>query len=129
LPAGPVREPAGIWVQSNGGEATLDVRWMVELAAKLEIALAPLVAPEPGAPPRGKLTLKNSGYQAAQVAVKPSVAQLDIARRALILKPGKTVRLDVTWQGEEGSFADQVSLEIQVDGRLFAIPVEIMSGQ
>ncbi len=129
LPAGPMSEPNGILVQSNGGEAMLDVRWMVELAAELEVALAPLVAPEPGVPPHGKLTLKNSGYQAAQVAVMPGAAPLDISRRALVIKPGKTVRLDVTWQGEEGIPADQVSLAVQVDGRSLAIPIEVIVGQ
>ena len=119
LPVGAFHEARAILIESNGGQAELGIAFNVVLKSKIEASLTPL-SREPGAwPAQGKLTLKNTGLEAAQVMIAPNVPALDVTRRSYVVKPGKTVNLQVTLAGT----ADEPSLRISTDEETLNLPV------
>ncbi len=127
LPAGPVIEQGGLLVESNGGQAELDVRFEVVLKPEIRVTLPPFVRTQPDTPATGRLTLENSGYEAAQAKIVPSSSRLDVKRRSYVIKPGKAVSLEVTLNPAMGAEPEELGIQVVVGEDVFHIPVEVES--
>ena len=124
LPAGLLEERGAILVESNGGQEELDVLLDVILRPELVANLAPLQLSEEGDVARGRLVLENAGGLVAAVSIVPSSPRLSITRRSSIVKPGKTLRLQVTLD-MSATDGEEPSLEVSSGDQRLRLPVQV----
>lgn len=128
LPAGRVEEPGGVVVESNGGQAELDIVYAVVLRPELEISFQTSeVFPDPGGPylARGRLTIQNIGQQVAQVEIVPSSERLEITRRTSTIKPGKAARLQVTLNPPFAPGTEELYIEVVTQEQRVRVPIKV----
>ncbi|MHB1296617.1 MAG: protein kinase domain-containing protein [Anaerolineae bacterium] len=124
LPVGVTDARGVVHLTSNGGEADIEMALRVEFAAEIEppdtLHLAPT---EAGL--TGRLLLRNVGMAAAHVSLQSSDPALDIARAVCDVKPGKSVRIALTWTVVEPPI-QPVSIAVSYDGHpTLNVPVAI----
>ena len=127
FPADAAEDTALITVESNGGSLQLELTLRVERVPELEIPQeVRLAAPEPGAAPQGRLVLHNRGLAAAHVTLWAEPPYLALPRDRVDIKPGKSVRLAVQWNGPYPP-TEACRLGIQCGEEVFFTPVILSS--
>jgi len=124
LPPGTDHAMGTVLVESNGGDLAVDVTLAIEFAPVIG---APeslrLERDDPSHPPQGRLTLRNTGLAAAHAELRPSVQQLVLARNLVDIKPGKSVRIAVRWQGLAEADAEPPFIEVLSGDDALRVPV------
>ncbi len=124
LPPGTDRAAGAVLVESNGGDLAIDVT--------LSVAYAPAIEPpetlvleraDPAGQPQGRLALRNTGLATAHAELRPSAPQLVLSRNLLDIKPGKSVRIAVRWQGVSSAEAEPPYIEVLSGGEAMRVPV------
>ena len=104
------------------------------LDAALTIAYSPAIdAPDAlvlersdmASPPQGRLTLRNTGLAAARAELRPSAPQIVLSRNLLDIKPGKSVRVAVRWQGLPIEGPEPPYIEVQSGSDTVRVPVVV----
>jgi len=124
LPPGSDHALGTVLVESNGGNLAIDVTLAVELVPIIEAPEAlVLERDDPSQPPQGRLTLRNTGLAAARAELRPSAPQLALSRNLLDIKPGKSVRVVVRWQGLPSADAEPPYIEVLSGSSPTRVPV------
>lgn len=124
LAAGLVSEEGAIAIRSNGGDAILDAFYEVVLQERVTAELPPLTLSEDQTQAQGKLAITNEGYEAVTATIQPSSPRLEITRRSCTVKPGKTLRLQVTLDRAAGG-AEPLYFEIAAGKERWRVPVRM----
>jgi serine/threonine protein kinase len=100
FPEDSTEETANLQIESNGGDVDIQVNVIVELVPELElpdaIRLEPVEAEDAC---QGRLTLRNQGMATARAELSASDERLQLTRDLVDIKPGKTARIVVRWEG------------------------------
>jgi hypothetical protein len=124
LPPGANHAVGTVLIESNGGNLAIAVMLAVEFAPVIE---APeslvLERDDPSQPPQGRLTLRNTGLATAHAELWPSALQLVLSRNLLDIKPGKSVRIAVRWQGIAGAGAEPPFIAVLAGKNALRVPV------
>jgi serine/threonine protein kinase len=117
-----------VTVLSNGGTARLEVVLNASLTGHVEVPQGSVtIATGENQAAQGRLSLHNSGLATAHVTLRASTSQLVLARDVCDIKPGKSVRVALRWEGplptqgeepyiEAVSGTQQLRMLVQVDG-------------
>ncbi|MBC7236444.1 MAG: hypothetical protein H5T69_11445 [Chloroflexi bacterium] len=113
-------------IESNSSdEAMSEVHIVAEVRLEPRVE-APeqieLIAEAPGGPFSGRLVLKNTGLAPAHVELRPANSQMLLSRTILDIKPGKSVRVRVQYEGLPTTEGD-LSIERLLGGESLRIPV------
>jgi len=124
-------DPALLIVDSNGGRAEITVHLEVLRIPIVKIAteILYLRPNETNECTYGTLRIANTGQAAAHITISPNVPWLEIKRKTLTIKPGKSVRvrieaigpLPVDWK------LDAPVIEVEMADRTVRVPVEIQT--
>jgi len=113
-----------ISITSNGGTIEIDTLLRLERQPELR-------EPEPVRFRRangeeslqGRLVLHNEGLATAHVSIQPSDERLAVSRERVEVKPGKSVRVSVSWQGAVPAEAPTAYLRVIWDTDERVVPV------
>lgn len=112
---------------SNGGnlqiEAILNVALVADVYAPSE--RIHLARPEADKPLQAHLTLKNRGRAAAHVQLRASASQLVLSRDVCDIKPDKSVRITLTWQGDWPIEAGSPFIDIVAGEQHLRVPIDL----
>ena len=122
-------------IESNSSDgAIIEVEVAVEIHLEARLELPPVVelsAESPDQPPTGRLVIKNAGLAPAHAELRarhaPASPGLVLAREVLDIKPGKSVRVRVQWEGPLPRGDDELYVELIHDDALLHIPVRVVS--
>ena len=95
------------------------------LRPELLASLPPLQRSEEGDVARGRLVLENVGGLVAKANIVFSSPSLSITRRSCTIKPGKTLRLQVTLDVSAVDDAEPLNLEINSGDQKLRLPVTV----
>ncbi len=117
-----------IHIESNGGALEIDTRVQIEYVAEL----APpnpvsLVSDQTDRPPQGRLVLRNVGMAPARVTLRPVTPEVTLSRDQLEIKPDKSVRVTVRWQGDVPPSIAETAIEVHMDDETLQVPVYLAS--
>jgi hypothetical protein len=112
-------------VSSNAGRELVDVRIEVHLSGQLEIEPPRLAWALGETPPA--LRLRNTGYAPLSVIVRPQAGWLRLNHELLVIKPGRTVGVELVLDGATLPAGPVVETEIVLDqgGRVSRVAVEV----
>ncbi len=127
FPADATYGEGAVRLESNGGSAEVHVVMSVLLepdvrAPAAGLVLSPFAGGERSA---GRLALRNEGLATAHLELASSDACLVLARDFVDVKPGKSVRIAVRWEGEPvAPEAEPWHIEARSqDGTILRVPV------
>ncbi len=124
LPPGTEYATGSILVESNGGDVAIDVALTIALQPNIEPPDAlTLDRSAPAEPLQGRLALRNTGMATAHVELRPSVPQMVLSRNLLDIKPGKSVRIAVRWQGIASADTDAPYIDVLSGDASIRVPV------
>ena len=114
-----------IVVVSNGGDVEIAVQFSVRLTPDLR-APERVVMTDPGngRAPKGRLVLRNEGLATAHAEVQASVGSLVPSRERCEVKPGKSVRLTLTWDGPQPTDSEPLYVNVAEGENTLPIPIE-----
>jgi hypothetical protein len=115
-----------IKIESNGGVSEIEVRVKAVLAPHIVLASEAiyLARPEPGEPPQGRLIIKNTGQAVAHVRMVASSSRLVLSRELCDIKPDKSVRIAIRWEGPQPTEPAQEShIDITSGDQELRVPV------
>ncbi len=126
-----VNEDRGaIQIESNGGDLEIDTRLQTEMVAELaEPEPVTMSAAEDGHPPQGRLTLRNIGMATARVELEPAVPELTMSREQLEVKPGKSVRVTLRWQGIQPPLTTETTIRVRSGETMLHVPIFLPTGR
>jgi serine/threonine-protein kinase len=129
--ADPLSEDRGvIQIESNGGLLEVDTRLQTALVAELaEPEPVTMSAGDEDHPPQGRLMLRNIGMATARVALRPAVPELAVSREQLEVKPGKSVRVTLRWQGILPPLTAETAIEVHSGETALRVPVYLPTGR
>ncbi len=119
-----------IRLESNGGELEIDTLLRTELVPELaEPDPVTLSTGEEGQPPQGRLALRNVGMATAHVELEPSMPELTVSRQQVEVKPGKSVRVTLRWQGSLPPVMTETDIQVRSGEARFRVPVYLPIGR
>jgi len=90
-----------VTVETNGGTVEIDVRVQVVRTPALEEPEPVMLKRAEGSSAwQGRLILRNQGLATARVDITSTDRRLGVSRERVEVKPGKSVRIGVTWDDE-----------------------------
>jgi hypothetical protein len=122
------RHTGTIRIESNGGVREIDVELEVLFAPEIEAAadVVTLGQGEADTPLQGRLVIKNTGQATAHCELRGSVPQLVFSRNLIDIKPEKSVRVTVRWQGIwPDELTGDLYVEVLSDEKTLRIPVSL----
>jgi hypothetical protein len=127
LPSGTFAEDQAVLIESNGGEASLAVRLEVILEPQLEATPVPLVLErtDASALASAQLVLRNAGYAAVRVELRPSSSCIQLQRRVYVVKPGKEVRVEIRLDVPDEETSDTLFVTILSDVDELRVPLAL----
>ncbi|HUV93483.1 MAG TPA: protein kinase [Anaerolineae bacterium] len=127
LPAGAMHGSGLVRVESNGGNAQIDVVVETLLVAQLQVVsqVVELVRCERDQHLQGRLTIKNIGRATARAELRTGLPELVLTRSRCDIKPGKSARIVVRWQGPLQPDPDRMYVDIVSDGQEIRVPAKI----
>lgn len=126
LPTGSDHATGMVLIESNGGNLAIDVTLVVAFEAVIEAPEKLLLErSDPSQPPQGRLALRNAGLATAHAELRPSAPQLVLSRNLLDIKPGKSVRIAVRWQGTPPLDAEPPYIAVLSSGDAVRVPVVV----
>jgi len=127
LPPGALGGSGLIRVESNGGVAQIEVGVAVELVPCLEAVtkVLRLRRREPDGPPRGRLVVRNVGRAMAHAQLLAGLPELVPTRSRLDIKPGKSARVAVRWEGALPPDPGRMYVDITGTGQEIRVPARI----
>ena len=127
LPAGAMHGSGLIQVESNGGNAQIDVVVETLLVARLQVVneVVELVPRKRDQHLQGRLTIKNIGHATARAELRTGLPELVLTRSRCDIKPGKSARIVVRWQGPLQPDPDRMYVDIVSDGQEIRVPAKI----
>lgn len=127
LPAGAMHGSGLVRVESNGGNAQIDLVVETLLVAKLQVVsqVVELVRCERDQHLQGRLTIKNIGRATARAELRTGLPELVLTRSRCDIKPGKSARIVVRWQGPLQPDPDRMYVDIVSDGQEIRVPAKI----
>ena len=124
FPRGATRASQIIKVQSNGGDVEIEATIELELVAYIRAAKAVrLTQPDPTRAPRGRLVIRNSGMATGRAEIHSHVPELVLSRQVCDIKPNKSVRIRVHWEGLLPPQSAQLYIDVCADGQQLQVPV------
>ena len=118
-----------IRIESNGGMAEVEVALNVTLAPELQPSeVVRLLRREPGEAPQGRLSIANAGMAVGQAEIGVGTPELVVSRTLCAIKPGKSVRIQVRWEGALPSSPEQLYIDVHAEGKHLRVPVELDDG-
>ena len=127
LPAGAMHGSGLVRVESNGGNAQIDLVVETLLVAQLQVVsqVVELVRCERDQHLQGRLTIKNIGRATARAELRTGLPELVLTRSRCDIKPGKSARIVVRWQGPLQPDPDRMYVDIVSDGQEIRVPAKI----
>jgi len=127
LPAGAMHGSGVVRVESNGGNAQIDVVVETLLVARLQVVneVVELVPRKRDQRLQGRLTIKNIGRATARAELRTGLPELLLTRSRCDIKPGKSARIVVRWQGPVQPDPDRMYVDIVSDGQEIRVPAKI----
>ena len=117
-----------IRIESNGGSLEIDTRLQTESVAELAPpSPVSLASDQTGRPPQGRLVLRNVGMALARVTLRPAVPELVVSRDQLEVKPDKSVRVTVRWQGDMPPPVAETAIEVHMGNEMLHVPIYLPS--
>jgi len=128
VPKGDVSEKEAIVVDSNGGQAAIDLFLGILLQPQLEIRPSPLLLRQTGETEdaEGQLTLRNDGQAAARAKLSSSTSELTLQRNACTVKPGKQIRIGVSLQRSTLPEPNEIFITVTAEASETRIPVKVV---
>jgi hypothetical protein len=125
FPKGATRDAALVTVESNGGQAQIEVTLAVELAPDIEAPDALILEQgAAGQPLQGRLVLRNAGLATARVELSASDEAIAISRQVVDIKAGKSARIVVQWERPlPPEQAAQRVIRVACEGETYQVPV------
>ena len=128
FPADTLYGSALIAIESNGGSSELQATLSVFLSAHIVASKVVHLVRPAEEPPQGRLNIKNAGLAMAHVALRPNTPQLVLSRSLCDIKPGKSVRIAVHWEGPVPDEREQPGLDVVSADQHLHVPVYLGSG-
>jgi|GEM_PF-1693720 len=128
LPHTSAHHAGTIRVESNGGTREIEVELEILLAPDIEAANSELALGqgEPDSLLQERLVIRNEGQATAHCELRGSVPQLVFSRNLIDIKPEKSVRVTVRWQGALPDEATgDLYVEVLSDEKTLRIPVSL----
>jgi len=124
MPPGTTGARGLILAASNGGDAQIEVRVRMVLVARLEPAkkVIRLNRHEAGQPPQGRISIKNVGLATARTELRTGLPELVLTRSRCDIKPGKSARIVVQWQGASKPDPHGLYVDIIYDDQEIRVP-------
>jgi len=115
-----------ISIESNGGEVTVRVTLDLKFAPCIDIPeRVQLSASDPERPPQGRLVIKNSGMATAHIELDKGTSQLELSRQMCDIKPSKSVRITVRWQGAETVDPTSLYVDVRTGDEQIRVPIRL----
>ena len=127
LPSGAMHGSGLVQVESNGGNAQIDVVVETVLVARLQVVneVVELVPGKRDQRLQGRLTIKNIGRATARAELRTGLPELVLTRSRCDIKLGKSARIVVRWQGPLQPDPDRMYVDIVSDGQEIRVPAKI----
>jgi len=124
----PADTPSGsglVSIESNGGSSVVEVRVRAILAPYITVAgeAVLLSSTGPDEPLQGRLVIRNTGQAVAHTHLAPSTTQLVLSRELCDIKPDKSVRIAVRWDGDRPDSDQGVYVDITSGDQQLRVPV------
>jgi len=101
LPKGATEAEGRIEIESTGGDLIIEARLRIALEPAVTFNEQVVLRPAGGSDRwRGRLVLVNRGMATGHVDLVPSNAQLELSRSSVDIKPDKSVRIGIIWNGQ-----------------------------
>ncbi|MCG2768775.1 MAG: hypothetical protein L6435_10410, partial [Anaerolineae bacterium] len=128
LPKGSVSEKDAIVVDTNGGQAVMDLCFGIVLEPRLEIRPSPLLLTRTNETEDavGQLTLRNEGQAVARAQLRSSSSELTLQRNACTVKPGKQIRIGVSLHESTLPQPNDLFVTVTVEESETRIPVKVV---
>ncbi len=114
-----------VTIESNGGTCEIEVRVKAILAPHLAIVDETLLLArqEPEGPLQGRLIIKNVGQAVAHTQLVTSSSALVLSRELCDIKPNKSVRIAVRWEGPRLAEPIESYVDIMSGDQQLRVPV------
>jgi len=128
LPKGAVSEKDAIVVDTNGGQAAMDLCFGILLKPRLEIRPSPLLLTRTSGTEEaaGQLTLRNEGQAVARAKLRSSSSELTLQRNVCTVKPGKQIRIGVSLQRATSPDPNEIFITVTAEASETRIPVKVV---
>jgi len=128
LPKGDVSEKEAIVVDTNGGQAAVDLFLNILLWPQLEIRPSPLLLRQTSETEeaKGQLTLRNKGQAVARAQLTSSSSELTLQRNTCTVKPGKQVHVGVSLRRSTLSEQSEMFVTVTAEASETRIPVKVV---
>ncbi len=126
FPSGASSASAWLVIESNGGQAQVEVALSVALLPEIVVPEALILATSPdGGAPQGRLALTNKGLAPARVSLEGNRGAIVISRQAVDIKPDKSVRVAISWEERAPEQQVEASIRVSYGDRSVNVPVVI----
>lgn len=124
FPADTDKGTGTISIQSNGGYTEVQIEIELQQKPFLEVPQTiQLKQRDEDSPPQTHFAIKNSGLATARVDLQPDTPQITLARKNYDIKPNKSVRIKIAWQGPPPDEETTPVVHIKAENQEFHIPI------
>jgi serine/threonine protein kinase len=130
FPKDALRASGLVRVLSSGGTGDVEASVQVVLAPQLMVAgeAVEMAHPEPDQPFQGRLVVRNVGRATAHTQLEPSTPAIVLSRTLCDIKPGKSVRIAVHWEGGQPAEGAGHYIGITSGEQQLRVPVRLSGG-
>ncbi len=113
---------AHLIVETNGGDAEITAGLTIVYEPHVEVRQQQILLKSSGRDGdlRGRLTLRNTGLAGAHIELVSTHPDLSLSRTFCDIKPGKSVRITLTWTGPAPEDAPEMAVQIRSDDKPLA---------
>jgi len=128
LPKGAHSEKEAIVIDTNGGQAAMDLCLGILLEPRLDIRPSPLLLRQISETEEaeGQLILRNEGQAVARAQLSSSSSELSLQRNVCTVKPGKQIRIGVRLHGSTLLEPNDLFVTVTAEDSETQIPVKVV---